>query len=161
MTINATLGEYGAQELGIYGEKAPLRVLEIWNVKVVLSDNNHIMIMIYWTIHSSQTLQWSEIWLWPRKNYVLGSIRVMVSHCRILFALKTWSDPYASYINAGVRFQTFQGWTKYISIRVTGNIFWKSYICHHLTFSTLLNGKMFRPERLLAARMAATRLVGY
>ena len=38
MTINATLGEYGAQQLGANGRKARLNGLEIWNVEVILSS---------------------------------------------------------------------------------------------------------------------------
>ena len=41
MTINATLGEYGAQQLGISGKKGLLQGLDIWNVEVVLSSGNH------------------------------------------------------------------------------------------------------------------------
>lgn len=36
MTINATLGEYGARQLEFHGGQTPLRGLEIWNVEVTL-----------------------------------------------------------------------------------------------------------------------------
>ena len=41
MTINATLGEYGAQQLQFKGGQAPLRGLEIWNVEVNLPRATH------------------------------------------------------------------------------------------------------------------------
>lgn len=41
MTLIATLGEYGAQQLGISGKKGVLQGLDIWNVEVVLSSGNH------------------------------------------------------------------------------------------------------------------------
>lgn len=36
MTINDTLGEYGARQLEFQGGQTPLRGLEIWNVEVAL-----------------------------------------------------------------------------------------------------------------------------
>lgn len=38
MTINATLGEYGSQQLEFKGGQAPLSGLEIWNVEVTLPN---------------------------------------------------------------------------------------------------------------------------
>ena len=47
MTLIATLGEYGAQQLGISGKKGVLQGLDIWNVEVVLSSGNHQV--AYWS----------------------------------------------------------------------------------------------------------------
>lgn len=64
MTINTTLGEYGAQQLEITGKKALLRGLDIWNVEVVLirESQDHLL------ISSSQTIRSSEIFLYLVEN---------------------------------------------------------------------------------------------